>query len=202
MAVVRTERMDLHVNGDGAYAFVARLDDTNVRPGVVLIQEWWGLEPHIRDLAQRLAAEGFVAAVPDLYHGKVATEPDDAQKMVMTLASNMQRAIAEINGAIDALTARSDVQPKKVGLIGFCVGGRLAYKAAESSSSLAAVCSFYGGDMIRVPRTWRRLPRRFAPFTARKILACRRHRSTSCAVCSGRQVRISRRTHTQPGMRS
>ena len=144
VAVVRTETMDIKVNGNGAYAFVARPDDAVVRAGVVLIQEWWGLEPHIRDLAQRLAAEGFVTAVPDLYHGKVATEPDDAQKMVMTLAGNMDRAIAEINGAIDTLTARPDVQPKKVGLIGFCVGGRLAYKTAEKSKNLAAVCSFYG----------------------------------------------------------
>jgi len=85
MAVVRTEMVDLKVNGDGAQAFVARLDDEAVRPGVVLIQEWWGLEPHIKELAQRLAAEGFVAAVPDLYHGKIATEPDDAQKMIMMI---------------------------------------------------------------------------------------------------------------------
>lgn len=145
MAVVRTETMDLKVNGDGAYAYVARLDDNTARPGLVLIQEWWGIEPHIRELAQRLATEGFVVAVPDLYHGKIATEPDDAQKMVMMLASNIAHAVAEINGAINTLTARADVQPKKAGLIGFCVGGLLAYKTAEATDRLAAVCSFYGG---------------------------------------------------------
>ena len=144
MAVVRTETMDLKINGDGAYAYVARLDDNSVRPGLVLIQEWWGIEPHIRELAQRLATEGFVVAVPDLYHGKIATEPDDAQKMVMMLASNIAHAVAEVDGAINILTARADVQPKKAGLIGFCVGGLLAYKTAESSGKLAAVCSFYG----------------------------------------------------------
>jgi carboxymethylenebutenolidase len=151
VAVVRTETMDLNLNGDGAYAYVARIDDNAFRPGVVLIQEWWGIEPHIRDLAQQLAAEGFVVAVPDLYHGKIATEPDDAQKMVMMLAGNIAKAVAEIDGAIDALTARPDVQPKKVGLIGFCVGGLLAYKAAEQSDKLAAVCSFYGGGYDPAP---------------------------------------------------
>jgi carboxymethylenebutenolidase len=144
MAVVRTEMVDLKVNGDGAAALVARLDDAAARPGVVLIQEWWGLEPHIKDLAQRLAAEGFVTAVPDLYHGKIATEPDDAQKMVMMLRANLQRAVNEVKGAIDTLAARPDVAPDNVGLIGFCVGGLLAYKTAEQSDRLAAVCPFYG----------------------------------------------------------
>jgi carboxymethylenebutenolidase len=68
--------VDLKVNGDTAYAFVAEPDDNARHPGIVLIQEWWGIEPHIRQLAQRLAAAGFVVAVPDLYHGKIATEPD------------------------------------------------------------------------------------------------------------------------------
>src|SRR5579875_2036052 len=130
MAVVRTEMIDLPVNGDGARAFLARPDDETARPGVVLIQEWWGLEPHIKDLAQRLAAEGFVTAVPDLYHGKIATEPDDAQKMVMMLRGNVEKAVREVRGAIDTLVARPEVEPKKVGLIGFCVGGFLTYKTA------------------------------------------------------------------------
>lgn len=77
MAVIRTYNVDLKVNG--AYAFIAEPDDDAKHPGVVLIQEWWGIEPHIRDLAQRLAAEGFVVGVPDLFHGKVVTEPDEAE---------------------------------------------------------------------------------------------------------------------------
>ncbi len=85
MTVVCTSNVDLKVNGDNAYAFVAQPDDNAQHPGVVLIQEWWGIEPHIRELAQKLATDGFVVAVPDLYHGKVATEPDEAQKMVMMI---------------------------------------------------------------------------------------------------------------------
>lgn len=152
MAVVRTEMIDLAVNGSGAQAFLARPDDSLVRPGVVLIQEWWGLEPHIKDLAQRLAAEGFVPAVPDLYHGKIATEPDDAQKMIMLIRGNVEQAIREVQGAINTLIGRPDVEPKKVGLIGFCVGGFLTYKVAESSDgTLAAALPFYGAGYDPTP---------------------------------------------------
>lgn len=129
MAVVRTFNVELKVNGDGAYAFVAEPDDNAKHPGVVLIQEWWGIEPHIRDLAQKLATEGFVVTVPDLYHGKVATEPNDAQKMVMMMRGNVDRAAKEIISALDAVKAMPNVEPKKLGLIGFCVAhGRFGGK--------------------------------------------------------------------------
>jgi carboxymethylenebutenolidase len=119
----------------------------------VLIQEWWGLEPHIQDLAQRLAAEGILTAVPDLYHGRIATEPDDAQKMVMLLRGNIAQAIREIEGTIETLRARPDIAPKQVGLIGFCVGGFLAYKTAEDAGrTLAAVVPFYGAGYDPTPQ--------------------------------------------------
>jgi carboxymethylenebutenolidase len=145
MAVIRTSNVDLKVNGDGAYAFVAQPDDNAQHPGVVLIQEWWGIEPHIRDLAQKLAAEGFVVAVPDLYHGKIATEPDDAQKMVMMIGGNIDRAAREIIGALEALKAMPNVKPKKLGIMGFCIGGMLAYVVASRYADLGAVVPFYAG---------------------------------------------------------
>jgi carboxymethylenebutenolidase len=144
MAVIRTRTVDLKINGDNAYAFVAEPDDNAQHPGVVLIQEWWGIEPHIRDLAQKLATEGFVVAVPDLYHGKVATEPDEAQKMVMTMRGNLNQAANEIAGALDTIKAQPNVTPKKLGLIGFCVGGFLAYTVASRYADLGAVVPFYG----------------------------------------------------------
>src|SRR5260370_10050007 len=119
MAVIRTRNVDLKVNGDGAYAFIAEPDDHARHPGMVLIQEWWGIEPHIRDLAQKLAAGGFVVAVPDLYHGKIATEPNDAQRMTMMIRGNVDRATKEIIGALDTLKAMPNVEPKKPGLMGF-----------------------------------------------------------------------------------
>jgi carboxymethylenebutenolidase len=152
MAVIRTSHVDLKVNGDGAYAYVAQPDDNVQHPGVVLIQEWWGIEPHIRSVAQRLAAEGFVVAVPDLYHGKVATEPDEAAKMVMLLTQSVDRASKEIIGALETLKAMPNVEPKKLGLIGFCVGGFLAYTVAARYDDLAAVVPFYGGGYDPTPQ--------------------------------------------------
>ena len=145
MAVVRTFNVDLKVNGDNAYAFIAQPDDNATHPGLVLIQEWWGIEPHIRELAQRLAADGFVVAVPDLFHGKIATEPDDAQKMVMMISGNIDRAAKEIIGALETVKAMPHVEPKKLGLMGFCVGGLMTYVVASRYPDLAAVVPFYAG---------------------------------------------------------
>src|SRR5712692_10769304 len=151
MAVERTSNVDLKVKGDGAYAFVAQPDDNAQHPGVVLIQEWWGIEPHIRDLAQKLAAEGFVVAVPDLYHGKIATEPDDAQKMIMMIAGNIDRAAREIIGALVTIKAMPNVEPKKLGLIGFCFGGLMTYIVASRYADLSAVVPFYAGGYDPTP---------------------------------------------------
>src|SRR5437868_12338620 len=145
MAVIRTSNVDLKVNGDGAYAYVAQPDDNAKHPGVVLIQEWWGIEPHVRDLAHRLAAQGFVVAVPDLYHGKVVTEPDEAQKMVMMIAGNIDKAVREIIGALETVKAMPNVEPKKLGLMGFCVGGMLTLVVASRYPDLGAAVAFYPG---------------------------------------------------------
>lgn len=151
MAVVRNSKVDLHVNGNGAYAFIAQPDDDAKHPGVVLIQEWWGIEPHILDLANKLATEGFVVAVPDLYHGKVATEPNDAMRMIMMIRSNVDRAVQEVIGALDTVKAMPNVEPKKLGLIGFCVGGFMTYTVASHYPDLAAVVPFYGGGYDPTP---------------------------------------------------
>jgi carboxymethylenebutenolidase len=151
MAVVRTYNIDLKVNGDGAYAFVAQPDDNEKHPGVVLIQEWWGIEPHIRDLAQKLAAEGFVVAVPDLYHGKIATEPNDAQRMTMMIRGNIDKAAKEIIAALDTLKAMPNVEPKKLGLMGFCIGGFMTYVVASRYPDLGAVVAFFGAGYDPTP---------------------------------------------------
>jgi carboxymethylenebutenolidase len=151
MAVLRTSHVDLKVNGNDAYAYVAQPDDDAKHPGIVLIQEWWGIEPHIRDLAQKLAVEGFVVAVPDLFHGKIATEPDDAQKMVMMIAGNIDRAAREIIGALETVKAMPNVEPKKLGLMGFCVGGLMTYVVASRYADLGAVVPFYAGGYDPTP---------------------------------------------------
>ena len=151
MTVVRTSNVPLKVNGDDAYAFVAQPDDNAQHPGVVLIQEWWGIEPHIRQLAQKLAADGFVVAVPDLYHGKIATEPNEAQKMSMMIRGNVEKAAKEIIGALDTVKAMPNVEPKKLGLMGFCIGGFMTYYVASRYPDLGAVVPFYGAGYDPTP---------------------------------------------------
>jgi carboxymethylenebutenolidase len=99
-------------------------------PAVIVIQEWWGLVDHIRDVCDRFAAEGFVALAPDLYHGRTAkpTEPDLAGKLLMGL--KLEKAGKDMADAHDYLLALDVVSPKKVGVIGFCAGGNLAYQLA------------------------------------------------------------------------
>ena len=110
-------------------------------PGVVVIQEWWGLNDHIKDIVDRVAAAGFVALAPDLYHGASATEPDGAGKLMMGL--NVGEAAKDMSGAIDLLQQRTG--SAKVGAVGFCMGGGLALVAAcHRPDAVAAVAPFYG----------------------------------------------------------
>jgi len=145
MAVLHKETIHLEQNGHRLTAHVVRPESREPLPGVVLIQEWWGIEPHIQDLAQRLASEGFVVLVPDLFHGKIVTEPDEASKAVMMLHENLERALGEIRLALDTLKARPDVEPKQVGIVGFCVGGLLTWLTTLRSPDLAAAVPFYAG---------------------------------------------------------
>ena len=110
-------------------------------PGVIVVQEWWGLVPHIRDVADRFAAAGFTALAPDLYHGQSSTEPDGAGKLMMAL--NIETAAKDLSGAIDLLVQRTG-RPK-VGVVGYCMGGALALvAAAQRPDSVAACAPYYG----------------------------------------------------------
>lgn len=111
--------------------------------GVLVIQEYWGLVGHIKSVADRLAAAGFVALAPDLYHGATAKSPDDAGKLMMAL--NIAEAATELRGAADYLVAASDVSPKRVASIGFCMGGQLSlFAACEAPDRICAAVDFYG----------------------------------------------------------
>lgn len=112
-------------------------------PGLLVIQEWWGLVDHIKDVCDRFAAEGFVALAPDLYHGTATKSPDEADKLFMAL--NIAKAGADLRGAADALLARPEATSSRAGVVGFCMGGQLAlYAGAEFPDRIAAVVDFYG----------------------------------------------------------
>jgi carboxymethylenebutenolidase len=139
-------------NGGTTPGYLARPTYAGPHRGVVVIQEWWGLVPHIEEVARRLARNGFVALAPDLYHGKVAEEPDEAQKLAMSMDRN--RAIKEIASAAKYLKGLDQVQPKWVGVVGWCMGGGLAISASAYSGDFAAAVAFYGRplDANEVPR--------------------------------------------------
>jgi len=111
-------------------------------PGVVVVQEWWGLVPHIKSVADRFAAEGFVALAPDLYHGEVARSPDEAGKLMMAL--NIDGAERDLRGAVQYLLNHEATTGETVGTIGFCMGGVLSLYAASKNNQVGACVVFYG----------------------------------------------------------
>jgi len=113
-------------------------------PAVVVIQEWWGLVPHIEDIVERFAKEGFLAIAPDLFHGKTTKSPDEAGRLLMELDAD--RAEREIAGAGEYLLSRPECTSKTYGVVGFCMGGALAqYTATKEGDKVGATASFYGG---------------------------------------------------------
>jgi len=123
-------------------------------PGVVVIQEWWGLVPHIQDVVDRFAAEDFSAVAPDLYHGKTTKSPDEAGRLLMELDAD--RAEREIAGAGEWLLKQPSCSSKKYGVVGFCMGGALAQYAGTKEKNAGAIVSFYGG-FRKLDMDWKNL---------------------------------------------
>jgi carboxymethylenebutenolidase len=129
-------------NGSSAEGYLA-VPESGSGPGVVVIQEWWGIVPHIKDVCDRFAAAGFCALAPDLYHGKTTTEPDEAGKLMMAL--NIQQAATEMSGAVDYLLSHPATSTSHVGVVGYCMGGGLALVlACRRPDAVQAVAPYYG----------------------------------------------------------
>jgi carboxymethylenebutenolidase len=109
--------------------------------GVVVIQEWWGLNDHIKDVADRFAKAGFTALAPDLYHGTVTKSPDEAGKLLMAL--NIAQAEKDLRGAVTHLQGLTG---NPVGVDGFCMGGALSlFAACTNGTDIGACVVYYGG---------------------------------------------------------
>lgn len=134
------EHITFKANGRTAPGYLARPSGSG--PGVVVIQEWWGLVPHIENVADRFAAEGFFALAPDLYHGEKATSPDQAGKMMMSL--RIDEAAKDLAGAINHLRQEQGVTGTRVGTVGFCMGGALSLFAASQNPDVGACVVCYG----------------------------------------------------------
>jgi carboxymethylenebutenolidase len=139
-------------NGDTCDGYLA-VSDSGSGAGVIVVQEWWGLVDHVKDVADRFAAEGFVAVAPDFYHGARTDEPDEARRLLMGLA--MDRAAKDIQGAARYLVGRNDVTSTGVGAVGFCMGGSLALWSGALADEVTVAVGFYPAvPWERMSPTW------------------------------------------------
>lgn len=134
------ETVEFPSNGHSTSGYLAA-PPSGRGPGVIVIQEWWGLVPHIEELCDRFASEGFVALAPDLYHGKKTAEPDEAGKLMMEMQLDV--AARDMVGAGRWLAAQERTAGDRVGIVGFCMGGALALYAATLSDVFGACVAFY-----------------------------------------------------------
>ena len=134
------EMVSFPSNGDTCDGYVA-VPESGSGPGVIVVQEWWGLVDHVKDVADRFAAAGFVALAPDFFHGARTDEPDEAQRLLMGLA--MDRAAKDIQGAAQYLAGRDEVSGDRVGVVGFCMGGSLALWAGALADEVKVAVGFY-----------------------------------------------------------
>ena len=157
-------------NGGTAQGYLS-VPESGSGPGVVVIQEWWGLLGHIRSVCDRFAAEGFVALAPDLYRGTTTDEPDEAMRLMMGLA--MDAAAQDIAGAARYLGQRGS---GKVGAVGFCMGGSLALWSATLSDQVVAAVGCYPA----VP--WERMSPTWSNYAGKAaVLHCSEQDGTSAA---------------------
>jgi len=122
--------------------FLAQPNAEGVFPGMVVIQEWWGLADHIKEVCMRLARQGFVAVAPDLYHGKVGRTAEE--NMALRAQVSDKGVMEELDGSVTYLKEQAFVKKGRIGVIGFCFGGRYSLLFGCHSKELAATVVYYG----------------------------------------------------------
>jgi carboxymethylenebutenolidase len=142
--------VEIQAAGEKVPAYVALPAAGAARGGVVVAHEWWGLNEQIKGVAERLAAEGYAAIVPDLYRGVVAGDPEKAHELMRGLQDG--RASSILRAAASYLQAQEDLAGRRTGIMGFCMGGRLALLAAMDGKELAGAVMFYGAPVIEKER--------------------------------------------------
>ena len=150
---IQTKRVEIPLVGDGSMGgYLARPDDGEVRPAVLVFMEIFGINSHIRDVVERLAREGYVALAPDYFHrsgpGAEYGYDDEgfAKGMVLLNALKADEMISDARDSLAWLRGRSDVRGDRIGAMGFCIGGHMTYLTA-CETDVAAAASFYGGGI-------------------------------------------------------
>lgn len=141
-AVPDTARVRLGTGGTAPKAFVAFPPGEGPAPAVIVVHEWWGLNVQIRETARRLSRQGYVAIVPDLYGGRVARDAESAH--VLSRSIDEDQALAALSAAAGWLRAQPRSAKSRIGVVGFCMGGRLAQRFAMATDIPSAVVVFYG----------------------------------------------------------
>ena len=142
-AHLNTRTVEFPVEGGGtATAYAAHPGGSGAYPGVIVVQEWWGLNDHIRSICDRLAHEGFVAIAPDLYEGKVTKDPTEAAALMQSL--DREKAVRILLGAIRFLGEKEPLYAEHIGVMGFCMGGSFALLLPCRTTALKAAAVFYG----------------------------------------------------------
>ena len=132
--------VEFQSNGGTAPGYLAT-PESGSGPGTIVLQEWWGLEAHIKDVCDRFAREGFFALAPDLFRGETTDQPDEAQQKMMAL--NMDEAERDMRSAVDFLAEHEAAEGGRVGSLGFCLGGGLSVWAAAANPKVAATVTYY-----------------------------------------------------------
>jgi carboxymethylenebutenolidase len=151
------ETVEFRSNGSVASGYLVT-PASGSGPGVLVIQEWWGLDSGIKEVADRLGAGGFVALAPDLYHGELAAhdEMDKASHLMQSMPPD--RAGRDMSGAVDYLASHGAVTSKGIAVVGFCMGGMLSFIiAANRPDKVKAVAAFYGFPQGEMEPDWTRL---------------------------------------------
>ena len=139
---VKTETVSYKSGSDTVNGYLALPEDGGKHPAIIVIHEWWGLNDWVKEQTQKYAGQGYVALAVDLYRGKVAATPDDAHILMRGLADD--RGLRDLEAAFAYLSSRPDVDPGKIGSVGWCMGGGWSIKLAEDQPKLAACVVNYG----------------------------------------------------------
>jgi len=123
-------------------AFIAAPDDAVRKPAIVVLQEWWGVNDFIRQKVDSFARQGYVALAPDLYRGQTASDPDTAHQLMRGLPED--RAMRDLKGAVAYLRSRADVDGKRIGVVGWCMGGGYSLSLALAEPTLSGAVIYYG----------------------------------------------------------
>jgi carboxymethylenebutenolidase len=125
-----------------ASGYLSLSEASGRKPAIIVIQEWWGLNDFVKAKADEFAKKGYVAFAPDLYRGKVATDPDTAHQLMRGMPED--RAVRDLRAAFDYLRSRDDVDAARIGSIGWCMGGGYSLALALSEPKLAGAVMYYG----------------------------------------------------------